>query len=420
MVVVAVGLVWLAYYWLDPIPPKTMRLATGPAQSAYAEFGQRYAKQMAQNGMQVELISSEGTADNWRKLQSGEVDAAFIQGGTTTPTEDDLDSIQTLGSLFTEPIWVFYRQSAVTDAQGQRTGLHDIAQWPALRLNIPPEGSGAPRLIEQLLDLNRITGSKLRLSHLEQTPATVALLNGEVDAVVFISAPEAPIVQMLLQTPGIGLMDFAQQDAYAKRLPFLSAVTLPAGVVDIAKKMPRRDVRLLATTTSLLVRDGLHPGLRQLLTQTAIGVHSQAGWFNKARAFPNLDNSEFSIAPEVERTLKNGPLMLQRYLPFRVANLIERMWLALGIIVAVLIPLGRIAPPLYTFRVRSRVFRWYEQLRHIEEQLGDADCSKETLQAELDALEQRVEKIVLPLSYTDELYNLRHHMQLVRQRILSR
>ena len=95
------------------------------------------------------------------------------------------------------------------------------------------------------------------------------------------------------------------------------------------------------------------------------------------------------------------------------------MWLALGIIIAVLLPLSRIIPPLYEFRIRSRVFRWYGQLREIESRLNSETGSAQALVAELDQMEERVGKISVPLSYTDELYALRNHIQLVRQKMLK-
>ena len=224
---------------------------------------------------------------------------------------------------------------------------------------------------------------------------------------------------MLLQTPGIRLLDFQQNEAYARRLPFLSPATLPRGIVDLARKLPAQDVRLIATTTSMLAREDLHPALRQLLAQAAMQIHGQAGWFNHTREFPNASNAEYPLAPEAERTMRTGTPSLQRYLPFTIANLIERMWLALGLIVAVLLPLGKIAPPLYAFRVRSRVFRWYAQLREIEERLDEQRATPEELLEELAAMEAKVEKVIVPLSYTDELYTLRHHIALVRQRLLD-
>lgn len=420
-VIAAAGLLWLAYWWLDPMPPKTITLATGPAQSAYAEFGQRYAKALQASGIEVVLLPTDGSSANLELLRSGKADAGFVQGGTTPATADgqeEAEPLLTLGNLFVEPIWLFYR-SASAQAVSPSGQLNSLTQLAHMRVNVGASGSGVPTLMQTLLDMNRVAPKAITLSQLDQTPATVKLLQGQLDAVVFASAPEAPIVQMLLQTPGIRLMDFHQNEAYARRLPFVTPATLPNGIVDLARKLPSQDVHLIATTTSMLAREEVHPALRQLLAQAAMQIHGQAGWFNRAREFPNADNAEYPLAPEAERTMRTGVPSLQRYIPFTLANLIERMWLALGLIIAVLLPLGKIAPPLYAFRVRSRVFRWYGQLREIEERLEESPASAPGLLEELNALESKVEKIIVPLSYTDELYTLRNHIGLVRQRLLT-
>ncbi|WP_296510995.1 TAXI family TRAP transporter solute-binding subunit [Rhodoferax sp.] len=413
------GLIWLAYWWLNPMPPKHLTLLTGPEQSAYAEMGGQYAKLLREQGITVELIPTEGSADNLRRLQAGEADAGFVQGGSASAAPgEETEELLTLGNLFVEPIWLFYRAQAAAGVS-ESGRLQSLNQLGTLRINAGTAGSGVPPLMDTLLDMHRMEPKKLRISHLEQTPATVQLLQGKLDAVIFASAPQAPMVQMLLQTPGIRLMDFPQNEAYARRLPFITPVTLPRGVVDLARNIPTQDVHLIATTTSMLVREGLHPGLRQLLSQATVQTHGQPGWFQRFREFPNASNSEFALAPEAERTLKNGIPTLQRYIPFTLANLVERMWLALGIIVAVLLPLGKIAPPLYAYRVRSRVFRWYGQLRDIESRLEATPSAREALLDELNAIESKVEKVILPLSYADELYALRNHIGLVRQRLLT-
>lgn len=413
------GLIWLAYWWLNPMPPKQLTLLTGPEQSAYAEMGDQYAKLLRQHGITVRLVPTEGSADNLRRLQAGEADAGFVQGGSATaPTDDDTEELLTLGNLFVEPVWLFYRAQSAADIS--ETGrLQSLNQLSTLRINAGTAGSGVPPLMDTLLDMHRMDLKKIKISHLEQTPATVQMLQGQLDAVVFASAPQAPMVQMLLQTPGIRLMDFPQSEAYARRLPFITPVILPRGVVDLARNIPAQDVHLIATTTSMLVRESLHPGLRQLLSQATVQTHGQSGWFQRTREFPNASNSEFPLAPEAERTLKNGIPSLQRYIPFTLANLVERMWLALGIIIAVLLPLGKIAPPLYAYRVRSRVFRWYGELRDIESRLEAHPEDKEKLLEELNAIEAKVEKVILPLSYADELYALRNNIGLVRQRLTT-
>jgi hypothetical protein len=216
-------------------------------------------------------------------------------------------------------------------------------------------------------------------------------------------------------------MNFSQSEAYYRRFAFLTPTRLPRGVVDLAANIPPDDVRLVASTTSLITRTSTHPALQQLLAQAGNEIHGGAGWFKGAREFPNRDNNELPIAKEAERAIKNGTPVLQRYLNFWIANLVERMWLVMGIIIAVMLPLSRIIPPLYAFRVRSRIFRWYGRLRDIENRVdgsgGDSNTNKGLL-GELDSLESRVEKVTVPLSYTDELYALRANIHLVRKKLL--
>jgi len=417
--VLAVTLLVLAYGWLDPNPPKRVTLATGPAQSAYEEFGKRYAKILAQDGIDVLLLPSQGSADNFQLLREGKADLGFVQGGTSEVRPEDEAMLESLGSLFVEPVWLFYRIEALPKLAGAAASLNALTQLQGLRVNLGTAGSGIPSLMNKLLASNNIDLSSLKASELEQTPATVAFLEGRLDAIVFASAPESLMVQMLLQTPGVGLMDFPQSEAYSRRFAFLSPVVLPRGVVDLAANIPAQDVRLVAPTTALVNRKATHPALLQLFVQAGQQIHGGAGWFRRVRDYPNLANNELPIAAEAERSIKNDKPFLQRYLPFWVANLIERMWLVMGIILAIMLPLSRIIPPLYAFRVRSRIFRWYAQLRDIENRIGGSgdNVNSRALLEELNRLEQRAEKIAVPLSYTDELYALRGNIQLVRGKL---
>ena len=414
-VALALVLLALAYWWLDPMPPQRITLATGPEQSAYAEFGKRYAQQLARHGIQVTLRPTQGSAENLRLLEDGAADIGFVQGGSNETAATD-SALESLGSLFVEPVWLFYRTEAARRVRRDGT-LRALADLQGLRVNVGSEGSGVPALMDKLFEANRIDRSRLKLTREHQTPAVVALLDGQLDALVLASAPESLMVQMLLQTPGIALMDFAQSEAYARRFPFLTPVTLPRGVVDLAADLPAHDVRLVATTTSLLVTPEVHPALLQLFSQASLKLHGSAGWFNRVHEFPRVSQTEYPLAKEAERAIQSGVPLLQRYLPFTLANLLERMWLALGIILAILLPLSRVLPPLYEFRIRSRVFRWYGQLRQIEERLLSAPGSRAALLEELVALEARVGRIRVPLSYADELYALRNNIELVRRRL---
>jgi hypothetical protein len=416
VMVLPILLLALAYWWLDPNPPKKVTLATGPAQSAYEEFGKRYQKALQRYNIEVVLVPSDGSPSNLKLLRAGKADLGFVQGGSGERNANEESGIVSLGSLFVEPVWLFYRADAVKNIPGG--ALTSLTQLQDLRVNIGGRGSGTPFLMRRLLEANKLELAQLKITRLEQTAATVAFLNGELDAIVFASAPESLMVQMLLQTPGVQLMDFSQSEAYSRRFAFLTPVLLPRGVADLAKDLPPQDVRLVATTTALLAREGTHPALLQLFAQAARDLHGPAGWFNKAGSFPNIEHSEYPVSREAERAIRSGQPFLQRWLPFWMSNLVERMWLALGIILAVMLPLTRIVPPVYQFRIRSRVFRWYGQLREIEHRLHAQPQDAAEIARELDVLDQKVGRISVPLSYADELYALRNNIDAVRRRAL--
>jgi NMT1-like family len=410
----------LAYWWMNPTPPQHVTLATGPDQSAYAEFGKQYAAWLKPYGITVKLRATEGSTENLQLLRDGKVNLGFVQGGTSNARAQDEDSLASLGSLFVEPIWVFYRETAINRNAFNSTKkeahkeLTSLAQLKGLRVNWDTVGSGVPNLMKRMLDLNHIDPATMSISEMDDTPAAIALIAGEIDVIALAQAPESLIVQMLLMTPGIKLMDFAQNEAYSRRFPFLSPVVLPRGVVDLAQDVPRDNIHLVAPTTSLIANSNTHPALLHLFSMATHNLHGSSGWFNKAYEYPNAKRDELPIAAEADRYIKNGAPFLQRHLPFWAANLIDRMWVVVGILLAVLLPLSKILPPLYKFRIRRRIFQSYSRLREIE----DSDKPNETLLKELEALDKRTESIDVPLSYADELYSLRSNIQLVRKKLL--
>ncbi|HTM59347.1 MAG TPA: TAXI family TRAP transporter solute-binding subunit [Burkholderiales bacterium] len=413
---IVVVLLILAYFWLDPEPPRHVILGTGPENSAYDEFGKRYAAELKRYGITVELRHTAGSRENLVLLRDGKqkVDVAFVQGGASetirTKEEEEMEPIESLGSLFFEPVWVFYRADSFKD-------LKMLTQLRGKRVNIGARGSGTPGIFMRLMAANQMEREDITRSALADQDAVIALLEGKLDAVVLIAAPEAPFVQMLLDTPGIKLFETVHAEAYARRYRYIRPVILPRGVAHLSRDIPSRDVQLIATTTSLVARQDIHPALIELLVQAASRIHSGPGWISRAGEFPSAAANEFQLAKDAERYYRNGPPLLQRYLPFWFANLIDRMWVALFSIIVVLLPISRMIPPLYRFRVRYKIFRWYRNLRAIEAELDTNQRSRDELMGSLDKLEARVAAVRVPLAYNNELYSLRSHIELLRARL---
>ena len=278
-------------------------------------------------------------------------------------------------------------------------------------------GSGTPGLANRLLAANQVDRDELTRSSTSDQEAVLALLDGRLDALFLVAAPEAPYVQMLLQTPGAPLFEFVQAEAYARRATGTSARWFSPRRRASRGRCSSQDITLIATTTSLVAAEDTHPAIVQLFVQAAARVHADLRWIARAGQFPSAQGNEFPLAKEAERYYRNGPPLLQRYLPFWVANLVDRMWVALFLDRGGAHPALAAIPPLYTFRVRSRIFRWYRNLRLIEQELEEGSRARAELAASLDKLESRVASIRVPLAYTDELYSLRSHIDLVRARL---
>ena len=404
-------------YWLaDPAPPSHVRLSTGQANSAYDVFGKRYAAILARHHVTTTLQPSLGSLENLQRLRAepGTTEIGFVQSGSTEEDDAARQGLISLGSLFTEPVWLFYREA---------TPLTQLTQLRGLRVNVGPDGTGVPQLFNKLLSVNGIEPTELRLGRLENTPATVALLDGSIDVMVFSSAPDELLIQMLLQTPGIKLFDFTQAEAYTRRFPFLTHVVLPRGIVDLGRDLPAKDYQLIAPTATLVARKSIHPALVDLFVQAATEIHGGAGWFHRHSEFPNASYTEVPVAPAAVKYYRNGPSFLQHYLPFWLSNFMERMWVVIVAVGALFIPLSRILPPLYVWKVRSRVYRWYGQLRAVEQAIEDvppADRREVYARqlARLNDIEERVNQISIPLSFAEELYGLRSHINFVRNRIV--
>jgi TRAP-type uncharacterized transport system substrate-binding protein len=440
VLLLALCLLAATYWWLDPQPPRTVTLATGPAGSAYAAFGQRYVRALAREGIQVKLLTTDGPAGNLLALRQHKADVAFVRGGSARELSDDAEhGVMSLGALFYEPLWLFYRPAALeTPESSQPEGkqprrseaarlapaarLTSLTQLRGLRVNMEQPGSGVPKLMQRLLKANGMAPDNIVASELAPDAAAQALRAGKLDALIMVTAPESPVVQGLLQEPGIALAELPQADALARRFSFLQTVTLPRGMVDLARDLPPEDIGLLAATTALLTHEDTHPALRQLFAQAAQRIHGRAGWFNGARDFPNTRTSEMPVSPEGDRAINGTPPFYQRYLPFWASNLLERMWLVLGGLIVLLLPLSRVVPPLYTYRVRQRVFRWYARLRDVEARMeeGGPDADATELLNELDELDRVASQIAVPLAHADEVYALRSNIEKTRRRLLGR
>jgi TRAP-type uncharacterized transport system substrate-binding protein len=392
-------------YVVKTLPPHKIVMATGAQGGAYYELGIRYREILAQAGVEAQLLTTSGATENLTRLRdprSG-VDIGFIQGGTTTQKESP--GVESLGTLFYDPLWFFTRIS------GSRTeGLS------GRRLSIGPEGSGTRYLMLQLLERNKIVAELFGF-----TPDLAAekLIAGDVDAVFIIATWDSPVVQRLITAQGIELRSFPRADAYIQLYPFLNKVVLQEGVGDLATNRPPSDVVLIAPKASLGVRADLHPAIQYLLLAAAVEIHSGPGLFRKAGQFPAAESIDIPLSDAAQRFYKSGQPFLHNYLPFWIAELVARVLVVFVPLALVLYPFFKLLPRAYDWIMRSKIMPLYDELRSIEREMEaqGSGHAADAIVARLDQLDQRANRLRLPTAYASAVYTLRSYIDLVRQRL---
>jgi len=414
----AVAIIALAFYaaaqFIKPAPPRQMTLSSGAAGGAYESFALKYKDVLARYDIELIIQPSAGAIENLELLRKGETEAAFIQGGSADANPEE--TIRSLGNLYYEPLWVFYR------AESEQRTLSRLSELRGRRIAIGAEGSGTRHLALELLHANGVNEENSRLLPLGGLQVAERLRKGQLDAALVIGTPTSALVWQLLYTDGVSLMSLAEAEAYTRRFPYLSKLTLPAGSIDLIRHMPAHDVQLVAPAATLAVSEELHPALMGLLLQAASEIHGEPGIFQAPKEFPKASSVDFPLAPEAERYYKSGKPFLQRYLPFWVATLVDRMVVMIIPLLAILLPVFKLAPGLYGWRIRSRIYKRYGELKFLEADVerDPAAHSQEEWLKRLDAIEIRVNHLPTPLPFSDMLYTLRSHIGLVRTAILHR
>ena len=408
IVVAAIALMVFALQFIKPAPPKTIIFASGGQGGAYHAYAERYKVLFESVGVEVEVLSTAGSIENLHLLLEGEVDIALLQGGTAQ--EDDGNELISLGGLFYEPLWVFVRSDLEAATFGDLRGMS---------FAIGAEGSGTRMLVMQIQKEFGGSWPDTSRQPLNGREAADALLNGDVDAAAFSASVEAPYIQQLLSSQQVSLMEFKNAPGIARRNAALAPLTLLQGVVDVGDNIPDHNIQLLAPVAQLAAGKDLHPAIQSLALEAAENIHSERSLLAPAGAFPVADLTDLPLSKEARRYYKRGPSALRRWFPFGVANFLDRAWVLMIPLITLLIPLVRAAPPLYRWRIRRRIYVWYEDLRVLEERGREASskADRDEVLHDLSMLQSEIGKVQVPLSYNDEVYHLRSHVEFVRQLI---
>jgi len=402
----------IAIAFVKPAVPHSLTITAGAPGSAFYKTAQEYRAILARDDVKLEILTSEGAEENLNRLRNPNfhVDIGFVQSGLAGELETE--DLVSLGSMYYEPIWIFYRGARPVDKLTQLRGL---------RIAVGAEGGGTRVLALRLLKANGIDAKSATLLEIGNEDAVQALRNQRVDVAFLLGNSSTPIVRELLQTSHISLVNLSQADAYTRIFPYLYKLVLPKGALDLSKNLPPQDITLVGATAELIAREDLNSALSDLIIEAAKEVHGGPGLFRHAGEFPDPREHDFAISDDALRYYKSGQRFLHRHLPFWLANLVDRALVLLVPIVALVIPGLRLAPAFYRWRIRSRLYRWYGALMAVEADMlgGPTAQQREELLKRIDVIETTINKSKMPVFIADQVYGLRAHIGFVRDRLIA-
>ena len=403
----------VAFFFIEPAPPRTLVIATGPKDGVYYETGVAYARFLESKGIKIVVRETAGSVENFRLLnEDNDIDLAIVQAGAKQDSIPS-DNLEALASLYLEPIWIFHRANLKPSR---------LSDFSGKVISAGQAESGTHALIKLLFKANGIASDgaagAVTLVNEDTSTGIERLRSGEIDALAAVVSPESELVAGLLSDPSLKAFSFQRQEAYARRFSFLEAITLEKGVVDLGEDIPREPVKLVGPYANLVANQKFHDALIPPLLEAATNQHYAGGLLSNAGDLPSLNGSEFPISEISRDYLTHGPSLFQRHLNFWVASLIDRVKIMLIPLVALLFPLVKLAPPVYRWRMRSRIYNWYTILQGVEKDLRDGRINDLSHHLEqLSGMEQELAELEVPLSYMQELYNLQLHIDLVRRRL---
>lgn len=395
--------------FIEPSSKKEITIATGSIDGEYYKTALLYKDILEKQKVKVNIITSNGSIENIQLLKDKKVDIAFVQNGIDGLKNQH--SLKAIASVNYEPLWIFYKNENYT--------MDYIIQLISKKISVGKEGSGTKDLALKILNDNGIDDQNSQiLSHSTQE-AKELLLKGEIDAMFVVTSANSKIVKELLDNPNINLFSFKRAKAYSRKYSFLESIPLYEGTLDLYKNLPSQDVNLLTTTANLIVRDDFSDELTRLVLKEIKTIHNKKGLFEAQNQFPNIDNLTIEINEDASRYFTYGDTWLEKIFPYWIASNIDRLKILLIPLITLMIPLSKGFFPLYRWSIRSKIYKWYEEIQKID--LEVEDVKNENLGKYLEkitALKKEIKaETKVPLSYMGEYYDLIMHLELIISKI---
>ena len=414
-IVLTIVLVAVSAYLWGGSPPSKIVFATGQPGGVYDSFGREYQKRLGAQGLKVELVNTAGSVDNLRRIIEGKVDIAFAQSGTYQVVNDPQHKVSGLAAIYYEPLWIFTKRDI---------RMEDKMAYRPESVAVGPKGSGTEAIAKAILTEQGYDITSPAIVNLSSADARRQLIEGKLDVAFFVTSYRDGGILELLRHKDLRLTSFRREVAYTRKFRGLTPVKVHEGLLDLKENIPPENITLLSPSALLVARDTINPRLVELVLKVAQAVHSPGDLLDPPLKFPSLEGLDVPINEAAETYLTSGESFLSRNLNYHALRWVLLLKLLLLPLLAVWLPLLRLAPLIASWRKGRWLKRYYARLRDVEGRLATARWPNELREGinELEALRGEVQKVSrkLPLQQQQDVYHWRLHVQLILNEALER
>ena len=320
----------LLIYWSRPYPVQPLRLAMGQPGSSYQALGHKLADYFKQYGLRIELMETGSMSEGVNKLDDNDslINAAFMTAGQPAPQQ--WSGLVSLGSVQYSPLWLIYRGAPPkNDAEIFRK-----------RIAIGADGTNTQALFRTLAQANGVKlADQPNLIKVKHTEAVSLLNAGMIDAVFMVDGFDSENVQNLLKHPDNRIYNFEMADAYTRQISYLNKLSIPKGSLNLVGPNPEVDKNILATSITLVVEEDTHPYLQWLLLKAIRDIGNEGSrFFAPPNFFPAQLDDTSNLSGVAQRFYESGFPELTQHLPWWLAIYLDRFWVVLLTILAIVIP----------------------------------------------------------------------------------
>lgn len=393
--------------FITPAPKKEITIAAGSKTGQYYYFATQYKKLLEEEKIKVNILETKGSVENIKLIEDGKADIGFVQNGII----DNSSSLEFLANIYYEPLWIFYKNEGIN--------LDYVINLIGKKISIGKVGSGTNYLASQILETNGISTENTTVYNYTDSQSVEKLKNGEIDAIFIVGSANSSEIQTLLNDTKVNLFSVKRARAYKQKFNFLYDKTLYEGTMNLYNNIPYENVNLLATTATLVTNKNTHSELIRILLKKVSIIHQPKTLFSQDKEFPNGLNNRFAMNEEAQKYLKNGDTWLEDIFPYWIAANLDRLKILLIPLLTLMFPLFKGVLPLYTWSMRSKIYRWYKIIRKIDLSIPNA-TKEELLEKETYLEKLRIEiqeETHVPLSFMREYYDLFVHIDLIKNRV---